>query len=155
MNKHNHNEIIELLCSYAFEHGYGVHVGETEQKKVSKFKNASVSMLTHTQFGLPPDVFKTILEIDVLYLKGSSIPYAFEVATTVETANKAVNDRYRNLFTAMPNLNVKAYLIVKDKDMKKAQEIVYSKANVTDGVSKEITIIPLSDLSQDKFKQFL
>lgn len=151
----DHNGIIELICFYATDKGYEVHIGETEQNKVQKFKKASRQMLSHMEFGLPPDVFKTVLEVDLLLLKGTAITHAFEVATTVETANKAVNDRYRNMFIAMPNLSIKAYLVVRDKDAEKAHKIVYSKANIKDGVSKKVSIVHLSDLTEEKFEQLL
>ena len=151
----DHNGIIELICSYAKDKGYEVHIGETEQNKVQKFKKASRQMLSHMEFGLPPDVFNTIIEVDLLLLKGTAITHAFEVATTVETANKAVNDRYRNMFIAMPNLSIKAYLVIRDKDAEKAHKIVYSKANVKDSVSKKVSIVHLSDLTEEKFEQLL
>lgn len=151
----NHNEIVELIYSYAVDEGYEVHIGEVEQDKEPKFKQVSRQMLSHMEFGLQPDVFSTIVQIDILLLKGTAITHAFEVATTVETANKAVNDRYRNLFIAMPNVAVKAYLVIKEKDANKAHQIVHSKANVKDGVSKKITIVHLSDLTREKFGQLL
>ena len=110
-------------------------------------------MTSSIEFGLPPAVFNTIIEIDMLLLKGSAISHAFEVATTVETANKAVNDRYRNMFIAMPSLSIKTFLIVKDKDAAKAHQLVYSMANVKDGISKKVTIVHLSDLTKEKFEQ--
>ena len=73
----------------------------------------------------------------------------------METANKAVNDRYRNMFMAMPSLNIKAFLIVKDKDADKAHKLVYSMANVKDGISKKVAIVHLSDLTKEKFEQLL
>ncbi len=149
----SHNEIIELMYSYAVDKGYEVHIGETEQNKEPKFKKMSRQMTSNIEFGLPPAVFNTIIEIDMLLLKGSAISHAFEVATTVETANKAVNDRYRNMFIAMPSLSIKTFLIVKDKDAAKAHQLVYSMANVKDGISKKVTIVHLSDLTKEKFEQ--
>ena len=46
----------------------------------------------------------------------------------------------------MPSLNIKAFLIVKDKDFNKAHQIVNSLANVKDGISQKITIVRLSEL---------
>jgi len=151
----SHNEVIELVYSYAVDKGYDVHIGETEQNKEPKFKKMSRQMTSHIEFGLPPGVFSTIVEIDVLLLKGSAITHALEVATTVETANKAVNDRYRNMFIAMPSLNVKAFLIVRDKDTDKAHQLVYSMANVKDGVSQKVKIVRLSELTEDRFEKLL
>jgi len=149
----SHNEIIELMYSYAVDKGYEVHIGETEQNKEPKFKKMSRQMTSNIEFGLPPAVFNTIIEIDMLLLKGSAISHAFEVATTVETANKAVNDRYRNMFIAMPSLSIKTFLIVKDKDAAKAHQLVYSMANVKDGISKKVIIVHLRDLTKEKLEQ--
>jgi hypothetical protein len=151
----SHNEIIKLIYSYALYKGYDVHIGETEQNKEPNFKIISRQMPSHVEFGLPSRVFNTIVEIDALLLKGSAITHAFEVATTVETANKAVNDRYRNMFIAMPSLNIKAFLIVKDKDADKAHQIVYSMVNVKDGISNRVAIVRLSDLTEEKFQMLV
>jgi hypothetical protein len=141
-----HNEIIELLYSYATDAGYDVHIGETEQNKEPMFKEISRAMNSHMEFGLPPKVFDTLVEIDMLLLKGSALMSAVEVTTSVDTADKAVNNRYRNMFIAMPSLKINAFLIVKDKDFNKAHQIVNSMANVKDGISQKITIVRVSEL---------
>lgn len=150
-----HNQIITLLHFYAKNKGYDVHIGETEQKKDPALKKISRTMISPQEFGLPFDVFKAITEIDVLLLKGSTITHAFEVATTVNTANKAINDRYRNLFAASPNLLVKTFVVVKDRDFSKAHSLVFSKANVEDGLSEKIRIVRLSELTEDGFGKLL
>jgi len=151
----NHDQIITLLHSYGKKMGYDVHIGETEQRKNPELKKISRLMVNSQEFGLPPEVFKIIVEIDVLLLKRSAITHAFEVVTTVETANKAINDRYRNLFAASPNLLVKTYLIVKDKDFSKAYAQVFSKANVEDGISGRIKIVRFSELTEARFEKLL
>jgi len=151
----NHDQIISLLHSYAQKKGYDIHIGETEQKKNPELKKISRLMINSQEFGLPLEVFKTITEIDVLLLKGSTITHAFEVATTVETANKAINDRYRNLFAASPNLLVKTYVVVRDKDFSKAHTQVFSKANIEDGISEKIKVVRLSELTEDGFGKLL
>jgi DNA modification methylase len=151
----NHDQIITLLHSYAKKKGYDVHIGEMEQKKDPELKKISRLMISSQEFGLPFEVFKTITEIDVLLLKGSTITHAFEIATTVETANKAINDRYRNLFAASPNLLVKTYVVVRDKDFSKAYSQVFSKANVEDGISEKVKIVRLSELTKDGFGKLL
>lgn len=141
-----HNEIIELLYSYAIDAGYDAHIGETEQNKEPKFKAISRVMTSNLEFGVLPKVFDTLVEIDMLLLKGSAIMSAIEVTTSIDTADKAVNNRYRNMFIAMPSLNIKAFLIVKDKDFNKAHQIVNSLANIKDGISQKITVVRLSEL---------
>lgn len=146
-----HNEIISLICNFAAGVELDTHVGETEQKKDKSFKEASRQMVNAADYGFTPSVFATIKEIDALILKGNTILAAFEVTTTVETADKAINNRFRNLFTAMPNLNIPAYVIVVDKDFNKAHAMVYSLANITDGVSKKIWVLKLSEFTKTKF----
>jgi putative DNA methylase len=152
----SHDEIIRLIYVYSVEHGFDVHIGETEQKKNPEFKKLSRPMLSSTEFGLPPTVFDTMLEIDMLLNREKPvIPFAFEIATTVDTADKAVNNRYRNLFISQPNLLTKAFLVVKDKDRSKAYKIVFSPANAREGISKRIRIIPLSELTKDRFSKWI
>jgi hypothetical protein len=112
-------------------------------------------MTSGEEFGLPPAVFSTITEIDILLLKGSSINSAFEVATTIDTANKAINDRYRNLFAAIPNLSINTFVIVKDSEFNKAHNMVFSKANIKDGISKKIKIVRISELTPEDFNSLL
>ena len=149
----DHNEIIELICTNALDRGYEVHVGETEQKKLPKFNKISKIMANNTEFGLPMNVFETILEIDLLVIKGTCIIFAVEVATTVETADKAVNNRFRNMIKSSPNSVINSILIVKDKDMNKANKIIYSEANKKDNISKKITLMGLSELTKEKFEE--
>jgi putative DNA methylase len=150
-----HDEIVVLLLSYATKSGYEVHIGESEQKKNPNFRKISRQMISSQEFGLVPQAFNTITEIDLLFLKGSSITHAFEVATTVETANKAINDRYRNLFVSTPNVLVKAYVVVRDKDFEKAHSILFSKANIQDGVSRRVRIVRLSELTELGFERLI
>jgi putative DNA methylase len=151
----NHDQIIALIYSYAKKRGYDAHIGESEQRKNPELKRISRPMFSPEEFGLSPKVFRIIVEIDVLLLKRTATTHAFEVATTVETANKAINDRYRNLFVAYPNLLIKTYLVVRDKDFSKAYTQVFSKANVQDGISQKIKIVRLSELTEDRFEKLL
>jgi putative DNA methylase len=151
----SHDQIIALIYSYAKKRGYDVHIGESEQRKNPELKTVSRPMFSGEEFGLSPEVFRTIVEIDMLLLRGTATTHAFEIATTVETANKAINDRYRNLFAAYPNLLVKTYLVVKDKDFNKAHAQVFSKANVQDGISQKIRLVRLSELTEDRFEKLL
>jgi len=151
----DHNEIITRLMQHVTLRGYAVHVGETEQIKESAFRGVSVPMASASEFGLPPVVFDTVKQIDLLALKGYTIVAAFEVATTVETANKAINDRYRNLFASAPNLNIRAFVIVRDADYKKAQEILYTPANALESLIQKVKIVRLSQLTPKGMEQLL
>lgn len=151
----DHNEIITRLMQHVTLRGYAVHVGETEQINESAFRGVSVPMSSASEFGLPPVVFATVKQIDLLALKGYTIVAVFEVATTVETANKAINDRYRNLFASAPNLNIRAFVIVRDADYKKAQEILYTPANALESLIQKVKIVRLSQLTPKGMDQLL
>ena len=153
----SHDEVIEYICSYAIQKGFDVHVGQTEQDKNEKFKKISRQMLTHIEFGIDPDAFATVKEIDVLLMKKNtnSIIHAFEVATTIETANKAVNDRYRNLLAVSPNINIKLFLVVRKKDFDKARRLIFSPVNVKDGLDTKIKILQISSMTKDVMDDIL
>ncbi len=151
----DHNAIILRLMRHVTIRGYAAHIGETEQIKESAFRAISTPMTHSTEFGLPPSVFDTVKQIDLLALQGYTIVAVFEVATTVETANKAINDRYRNLFAAAPNLAIRAYVIVKDQDFKKAREILYTPANALGNLIDKVKIIRLSQLTQQGMEELL
>jgi len=151
----SHDEIIELLAKYVAGLGYRVHIGETEQRKNERLKDISYRMLSHVDYGLPPDVFDTVKEIDLVVIHDALILAAFEVATTVETANKAINDRFRNLFAAAPILDIKAYVIVKDSEYRRGQGILYTMANVRERLPDRVKIVKLGTLTADYFATLL
>jgi hypothetical protein len=108
-------------------------------------------MASNVEFGIPARAFSIIKEIDLLVLKDRTIQAAFEVATTIDTANKAVNDRYRNLLAALnPGFQLRCYLIVKDRDFRRAEQTLYTPANAQDGVVSRVMIIPTSSLLVDR-----
>jgi hypothetical protein len=151
-----HNEIIRLIAKHALAIGYEVHVGETEQGKSSDLQGISTPMLSNVAFGIPDSAFGTIKEIDLLVLKGQNIMAAFEVATTIETANKAINDRYRNLFAALnPAFRIRCHIIVKDEHYSKAEQILYTVANANDGLSDRVRIVKASALTTGNINQMI
>ncbi|MGD0111333.1 MAG: DNA methyltransferase [Armatimonadota bacterium] len=146
-----HNQIIGRIVQRAQFLGYSVHAGETEQRKSRELAAASVPMASNVEFGIPARAFSIIKEIDLLVLKDRTIQAAFEVATTIDTANKAVNDRYRNLLAALnPGFQLRCYLIVKDRDFRRAEQTLYTPANAQDGVVSRVMIIPTSSLLVDR-----
>jgi hypothetical protein len=155
VSKLEHNQIIERLMRHTALRGYTVHVGETEQIKETAFRSVSVPMVNSTEFGLPPVVFNTVKQIDLLALKRYTIIAAFEVTTSIDTANKAINDRYRNLFAAAPNLNIRAYVIVKDEDFAKANNILYTPANALESFFDKVKIVRLSQLTEEGMQKLL
>jgi len=132
-----------------------VHVGETGQKKVAIFGEFSIPMLDNVRYGIPKNAFKRIKEIDLLYLKGDVICAAFEVTTSVSTAGAAINDRYRNLFAALPNFNIRCFVVIRDEDFRKAYQILNSDANIKDGIAKKVQLLKISDMTQMNIEKFL
>jgi hypothetical protein len=99
--------------------------------------------------------FKKIKEIDLLILDGNEFPAAFEVTTSIDTAREAINDRFRDLFTILPNTKIKAFVVVKNEDYPKAYDMITSAANKRDKLDKRITIIKMNKLNKDNFKEWL
>jgi len=153
-----HNDVIRLLANYAKRMGYEFHIGETEQNKVEEFKRISTKMISKEFFGIPDKrAFDIIREIDLLLLRGNVIVAGIEVATTVSTAREAINVRFRELFTIMPNLAIPCFVIVKDEDFKKAHEYLNTKANIKDGIPDRVRLLRVSQLTEsfvrELFKQ--
>ncbi|MBI4725673.1 hypothetical protein HY768_00345 [candidate division TA06 bacterium] len=148
-----HNDAIAFLAKYAARLGYDIHVGETEQRKLPNFRDISHQMLSAVDYGINPKAFDIIKEIDLLWMKGKKIIAAFEVATSIDTADKAINVRYRNLFASMPGLEIKTFVIVRDKDYKKAEEKLYTPVNLQDGICDKIKIIKISEMTFENIEK--
>jgi len=146
----DHNNIIKIISESANNAGYNVHVGKTEQRKSPTLKALSLE-LSGFELGLPPEVFKLIQEIDIIILKGSNIIAAVEVATTISTFNKAVNDRFRNLLTIAPNLDIRLSVIVSDNNFEKAHEELYTPANIKSRLSEKVKLFKTSKIMDKDF----
>ncbi|HCY76506.1 MAG TPA: hypothetical protein DHV28_11345 [Ignavibacteriales bacterium] len=152
----SHNEIIQLVAHFALELGYKVHVGKTEQNKEKDFRIISSSMQFKEDFGIAnANAFKKIKEIDLLILEGYEVPAVFEVTTSIDTAREAINDRFRDLFTILPNTKINAFVIVKDVDYNKAKEMLNSAANKKDKLNSRIRIIKVSELTKQFINEIL
>jgi putative DNA methylase len=150
-----HNQVIELLARHAVELGYQIHVGETEQRKDKRLKEISIPMVSNVEFGIPLSAFNSIKEIDLLLVKDHVILAAFEIATTIATANKAINDRYRNLFTVFSTWTVKAAVVVKSQDYAVARAQLLSPANEKEHLSQKVRILRISQLTCNTVNAFL
>lgn len=142
----DHNAIIEVVASSAFARDLDVHIGKTEQRKSPALRDMSLN-LTGLELGLTPEAFKVIQEIDLLILEGRSIVTAIEVTTTISTMNKALNDRYRNLLTLVPNLKVDCFIVIKDEDYNQAYNELHTPANLQSGLSDKVELVKLSQLN--------
>jgi len=151
----SHNQIIELIARHVVELGYEVHVGETEQRKDKQLRDISIKMRSNVEFGIPLNAFGSIKEIDLLVVRDKVICAAFEVATTVSTANKAINDRYRNLFAALPSWNIKAGVVVKSQDYETARAQLLSVANEKQHLSQKVKILKVSQLTREVVEAIL
>jgi hypothetical protein len=81
-------------------------------------------------------------------VKDHVILAAFEVATTIATANKAINDRYRNLFVVFPTWTIKAIVVVKSQDYSVARAQILTPANERDHLSQKVRILRISQLTR-------
>jgi hypothetical protein len=91
------------------------------------------------ELGLTPDAFRLIQEIDILVLKGNSIQSAIEVTTTISTCNKAVNDRFRNLLSIVPNLKIKLNVVLRDIDRSKTSSELHTPANIEAKLTEKVS----------------
>ncbi|MDI6740492.1 MAG: hypothetical protein QME74_09030, partial [Candidatus Edwardsbacteria bacterium] len=154
-SKLDHNDLIALLAKYAAKLGYGIHIGETEQRKESNFREISYKMLSPLDYGIDSKAFDIIKEIDILWLKDKRIVAAFEVATSIETADKPINVRYRNLFVANPVITIKSFVIVKDQDYGKAESKLFTPVNNQEGLCDKIKLIKTSQMTFENIEKKL
>jgi hypothetical protein len=139
-----HNKIIANLGIIGHEKDCAIHVGNTEQKKNAQLKEMSIPMSDNVQFGLNPEAFGIICEIDLLWLKKNSIISAFEVEKST-TIDSGIN-RFRNLFAAAQNLNIDAFIVVPDDRKDEAIKKINSPANKKEGIDKKIKLIVFSEI---------
>jgi len=150
----DHNSIIENLAVRFKKKGLDTHVGMTEQRKSPILRALSLT-LSGLELGLPPKAFKVIREIDLIALQDHTMIAAIEVATSISTFNKAINDRFRNILQVAPNLRVSLNVIVNDEDHKKASEELYSPANIKSGLSGRVKLFKTSQLASTDILELL
>jgi hypothetical protein len=145
----DHNTIIQSIAQNGIARGLSVHVGLTEQRKSPDLAALSIN-LSGLEIGLSPKAFKYIQEIDAIILRDNNILAAIEVAITISTFNKAINDRFRNLLTLAPNLKIKLAVVVNNADYEKARAELSSPANKDDGFAQNVKLWRLADLTNEE-----
>ena len=147
----DHNGIIKVIAETAKSRGYNVHIGETEQRKSPMLNELSLK-LSGFEVGLTPNVFRLVKEIDLIILTGSqNILSAIEVATSITTFNKAINDRFRNLTTIAPNLNILLNVVIADDDFSKAHQELYTPANIESNLASKVRLLRISEIGSGDF----
>jgi len=101
-------------------------------------------MGNNIQFGINKEEFEIIKQIDILWLKKNTIISAYKVERST-IINNGVN-RFRNLFTEIPNLNIKVYIVIPEKRESEAKKKINSPANIKEGISDKIKIIMFSEV---------
>jgi len=108
--------------------------------------------LSGFEVGLTPNVFRLVKEIDLIILTGSqNILSAIEVATSITTFNKAINDRFRNLTTIAPNLNILLNVVIADDDFSKAHQELYTPANIESNLASKVRLLRISEIGSGDF----
>jgi hypothetical protein len=143
----DHNTIIAIIAQLVTSRGYAVHIGETEQRKSPLLAAMSVQ-LTGLELGISQDAFRLIKEIDLIILKGSTMLAAVEVATSISTFNKAVNDRFRNLVTIAPNLIISLNVVVPPEDFAQARAELYTPANRKGGFASKVMLWRVPEIDE-------
>jgi hypothetical protein len=146
----DHNSILKVLAEQCIKRGFDVHIGETEQRKSLELGTLSAK-LTGLEFGLPPKLYSLIKEIDLIIFKSNTILSAVEVTTSINTFNKAINDRFRNLLAIAPNLIISLNIIVKKEDFDKAHSELFTVANVKSGLARRVKLHDISDIHSNTF----
>ncbi|MFH1186894.1 MAG: DNA methyltransferase [Candidatus Levyibacteriota bacterium] len=139
-----HDLMIERLVDLGAKEGYASHIGNTEQRKYTRFRQISIPMANNVQYGIDKKGFDIITEIDVLWLKGDSIVAAFEVERST-TINSGI-DRFRNLFAVQPNSKIDAVIVIPDKRESETIKKISSPANKNEGLTDKIGYILFSKL---------
>jgi hypothetical protein len=148
-----HDLMIKLLTAAGTREGFGVHIGQTEQRKYVEFRKLSTPMGDNVQYGLNKQAFDIIREIDVLWLKADTISAAFEIEKST-TIDSGIN-RFRNLFAATPNQIIPVYVVVPDNREDEAVRKIGSPANRMEGLDKKIKYILFSQVKNKKAKELI
>lgn len=143
-----HDLMIRRLVELGAREQFACHIGRTEQRKYTEFRNLSIPMANNVQYGISQEGFRHVTEIDVLWLKGDAILSAFEVEKTT-TIDSGIN-RLRNLFACQPNVKIESYLLVPDRRKSEVERKLKSPANIKDSLTKKIGYILFSDLNVRK-----
>jgi DNA modification methylase len=139
-----HDLVIEDLTRLGVARAYEIHIGRNEQAKYMQFRKWSKAMTYPAEFGIHPDAFDRITQIDALWLRGNNIVSAFEVEKST-TIDSGIN-RFRELFAATPNLTVPAYLVVPDDRVEETQRKLGSLANRRDSITSKVRYLLFSDI---------
>jgi len=139
-----HDLIIEDLALLGIARDCQIHIGRSEQGKYVRFKQWSKPMTYPPEFGIHPDAFDKITQIDTLWLRGQAILSAFEVEKST-TIDSGIN-RFRELFAALPNLTVPAYLVVPDSREEETRGKLGSLANRRDSLTTKVRYLVFSDI---------
>jgi len=139
-----HDLIIEDLALLGIACDCQIHIGRSEQGKYVRFKQWSKPMTYPPEFGIHPDAFDKITQIDTLWLRGQAILSAFEVEKST-TIDSGIN-RFRELFAALPNLSVPAYLVVPDSREEETRGKLGSLANRRDSLTTKVRYLVFSDI---------
>jgi type II restriction enzyme len=143
-----HDLMIKRLAALGSSEGYGVHIGQTEQRKYVEFRRLSTPMGDNIEYGLNRQAFDIIREIDLLWLKTDTIVAAFEIEKST-TIDSGIN-RFRNLFAATPNQKIPAYIVIPDDREEEAIRKIGSLANKREELHKKIKYLFFSKVRSDK-----
>jgi DNA modification methylase len=111
-----HDAMIFALAKIGERAGCSTHVGKTEQRKNASLAELSISALP--PLGLPDEKpLRIIQEIDALWLSGNAIVAAFEVEDSTPVYSGL--GRFSDLKRALPNIDIKAYIVIPEKKREK------------------------------------
>ncbi len=97
------------------------------------------------EFGIHPDAFDKLTEIDALWISGQTIVGAFEVEKST-TIDSGIN-RFRELYAALPNLAVDTYLVIPGDREDELKRKLGSLANRREDITAKVKYLRFSDIS--------
>jgi hypothetical protein len=104
---HDHDKIIESIAHFGNVAGCSIHIGKNERRHNKDLALLSVESLPLQ--GLPKDALRIIEQIDVVWLRDSTVVAAFEVEGT--TAVYSGLGRLDELVKSVPNISIRCFIV--------------------------------------------
>lgn len=111
----NHDNVILMLARLGEYAGCSIHIGKTEQRKNLELARLGAYDL-HT-LPLEDGTMRVIEQIDIIWLKENMVVMAFEVEETTPVYSGLA--RFSDLAKSMPNMRIKAYIVIPDSKINK------------------------------------
>lgn len=137
-------KVIIKIAVMGKKKGYSIHAGEIEQGSNRKLRELSTPMNTNN-FGIPKSVFDELRLVDLVWLQKDRIICAFEVESG--EIDREIN-KFRDIIVTT-SLNIRFFIIVPDKNQRRALKRLNSEANKREGITNKIIILTYSNFRRN------